>query len=109
MPDARPSPASDREHSTSAGLAGCLWPIAAGPGGFAALLVLWILILREQAWTLTVKDALYGASALGMVAAQRTVLARAAPGGPAAGLGPYSLVVLASASLAWAVAQSFDL
>lgn len=91
----------------STGLALGLLQLAAGPAGFAALAVVGILILRQPPWTASVRDAVYAAIVIGMIAAHALVRARSAD--PAARKidGRHAMLVSTAASVLYVVAQSF--
>lgn len=116
MSNSSRAPSSSRGEvpSSPQSSAGCLLQFAWSLGGFAVLLILWLIILREGAWTFTWKDAVYWAAVLGMIAARHLDFARY--GGITADNKPatrrhvrlYALILLVGAGLAWAAAQSFD-
>jgi hypothetical protein len=95
-------------------LGGCFTRLAWSLGGLALVVMLWVTILRGSVWTLTVRDALYWAAVLGMIAARHIDVSRylgsRITGEPATArdVRRYAAGVLAASSLAWCVAQSFD-
>ena len=108
------APPSGQETEQSQSLAGCLIQLVWGIGGFGMLVILWVTIMRGAQWTFTVKDVLYWAVVLGMIAARHIDVTRyhggTTTGAPATArtVGLYALGLLGAAGLFWCIAQAFD-
>jgi hypothetical protein len=95
-------------------MSGCFIQLAWSAGGFVVALLLWVLILKEPRWTLSIRDVLYWAAVFGMIAARHIDVARyggrTTLGKPATAqdVRRYATLVLAFAGPAWCVAQSID-
>jgi hypothetical protein len=96
----------------SQSLAGCFTQLAWNMGGFAVLVSVWVTILRERPWTFTIKDALYWAAVLGMIAARQLDVVRfkgrTSMGEPATtrDVRRYAAGLIASAAALWCLAQT---
>ena len=108
------APPSGQQTDRSQSLAGCLVQQAWGIGGFGMLVILWVTIMRGPRWNFTVKDVLYWAVVLGMIAARHVDVARyhggTTTGGPATArtVPLYALGLLGATGLFWCIAQTFD-
>ena len=93
---------------------GCFLQIATGLGGFFFLVILTVLILREKAWTLTIKDVLFWLVVVGMIAASHVEVTRfgtaleGMPRTPSSALRRYAVVLVAVAGGVWTVAQALS-
>ena len=94
-------------------VAGCLIQLAWSLGGFGVLVVLSVTIMRGPPWTLTVKDVLYWAAVLGMIAARHIDVVRyhgrTTTGEPATArdVRLYAVGLLIGAGFLWCLAQAF--
>lgn len=109
------SPDQDDGSNQLVRLNGCFLRILWSLGGFALLLLVWILIVREPTWSYSVRDFFYWGTVLSMLAARQLDVrwygGRTADGEPAtsAHVRRYAALLLVSSAAAWALAQSVDL
>lgn len=86
-----------------------LLEILAGPGGLVALLIVGVLILREEPWTFSAKDFLYWMIVAGMLLAS-TAYARKLPSALEElrrRSRRHAWTIVLGAGVAWAVVHSF--
>ncbi len=95
-------------------MGGCIAFIIWGFGGSLALFCVWALILRLAPWTLTIRDAIYGAIVLTMLAARRLSVARYAASAESGAVltakdfRRYALRLLIVSLIGWVIAQSLS-
>jgi hypothetical protein len=98
-----------------AGLAGCLLRSCWSLGGFSAVALVWIAIVRGPAWTVTWKDGLFWMGVLSMILARfidvMRFRGRTMDGQPVtrAHLARYVCLTVVVSGSAWSFAQSIDL
>lgn len=95
-------------------MSGCFTHLAWNVGGFVVVLLLWMIILKHPQWTLSIRDVLYWAAVLGMIAARhfdvvryhgRTITGELAT---ARDVRIYAVALLIGAGISWCIAQSFQ-
>ena len=111
--------AEDTRHAPKTGevgpqsLPGCLVRLGWMGGGHVVLIILTLSILREDDWTLTLKDALFWLVVAAMIAVRHIDMVRfrgtTGDGEPTTlrHVKRYTIALLGLAGLMWAVAQSF--
>ena len=94
-------------------MSSCFTQLAWSAGGFVVVLMLWMTILKQPQWTLSIRDVLYWAAALGMIAARHFDVVRyhgsTTIGEPATArdVRIYTVGLLIGAGLSWCIAQAF--
>lgn len=89
------------------GLAGCFLELAWGLGGFAALVLVGVLILKEHAWTITAKDAAYWSVVIGMLVTRLVSERRQTGVVPRQVVMRFAATLVPLAGLGWVIVQSF--
>ena len=96
-------------------MSGCFTQLAWSAGGFVVVLMLWVMILQQPKWTLSIRDVLYWATVLGMIGARHIDVVRhhgrTTTGEPATArdVRNYAVALLVGAGLSWCIAQAFHL
>ena len=105
-----PNPPSASEENSGFG---CFLQVATGLGGFFILVVLTVLIMREESWTFTLKDALFWAVVIGMIVAKQVEATRfgaASEDEPQSSSSAlrYAVVLGGVAGCVWTIAQTLS-
>lgn len=104
---------SDEQTEHAQSMAGCLAHLVWSLGGLGTLFVLWVTILRNTAWTFTLRDVFYGITVTVMIGARHLHVfryhGRVGSGGVATprDFWRYAVMLLLVSVAMWIVAQSF--
>jgi hypothetical protein len=108
------APSNRPDASESSTGFGCFLQLASGLGGFFFLVILTVLILRENSWTFTIKDVLFWIVVLCMIAAKHVEVTRlgsvldGVQGSRSAAVLRYAVVLVGVAAVVWAGAQALN-